>query len=96
MFLNVPLIADWHLIATRREHLVNEALRRQNQKRRSFDYVPGQKVLKKMHNPTKIGPRTLGPYEIVQVHVNGTLSIILRQGVIERINIRRTFPTKII
>ena len=94
MFLNVPLIADWHLIATRREHLVNEALRRQNQKRRSFDYVPGQKVLKKMHNPTKIGPRTLGPYEIAQVHVNGTLSIILRQGVIERINIRRVIPYK--
>jgi hypothetical protein len=92
MFLNVPLIADWHLIARRREHLVNESLRRQNMKRRRYDYVPGQQVLKKIHEPTKLGERTEGPYQIQSVHVNGTLTIILRPGVTERINIRRVIP----
>ena len=92
MFLNVPLIADWHLIARRREHLVNENLRRQNMKRRRYDYVPGQQVLKKIHEPTKLGERTEGPYQIQSVHVNGTLTIILRPGVTERINIRRVIP----
>ena len=35
MFLNIPLIADWHAITQKREHLVNENLIRENNKRRS-------------------------------------------------------------
>jgi hypothetical protein len=92
MFLNIPLTADWHLIARHREQLINESLRRQNLKRRTYDYVVGQKVLKKVHEPTKFGERTEGPYTIVTVHVNGTVSIELSPGIIERINIRRIIP----
>jgi hypothetical protein len=32
MFLNIPLIGDWHLITQTREHLINENLIRENQK----------------------------------------------------------------
>jgi hypothetical protein len=39
MFLNIPLIADWHLI--------NENLMRENQKQKCYDYVPNQKAVKK-------------------------------------------------
>ena len=92
MFLNIPLIADWHLIAQKREQLVNESLRRQNLKRRTYDYVVGQRVLKKVHDPTKLGERTEGPYRIVTVHVNGTISIELSPGILERINVRRVIP----
>jgi hypothetical protein len=92
MFLNVPLIADWQSIARLREHHVNENLRRANRKRYQFDYAPGQQVLKKVHDPTKLGVRTDGPYTIERVHVNGNLTIILRPGVTERINIRRVLP----
>lgn len=92
MFLNIPMIADWHQIAQRREQLVNESLRRQNLKRRRYDYVQGQRVLKKVHDPTKLGERTEGPYTIQSVHVNGTVTIELRAGVTERINIRRVIP----
>ena len=94
MFLNIPLIADWHLIAQRREQVVNESLRRQNMKRRQYDYVIGQKVLKKIHDPTKLGERTEGPYPITRVHVNGTVSIQLSDKLTERINIRRIIPYK--
>jgi hypothetical protein len=92
MFLNVPLIADWHTIAQRREQYVNDNLRRANRKRRQYDYAPGQKVLKKVHDPTKLGVRTTGPYNIAQTHVNGTLTIELRPGITERINIRNVIP----
>ena len=92
MFLNIPLVADWHLITTRREHLINENLRRQNAKRRTFDYAVNQKVLKKLIKPNKLGARTSGPYDIEQVHSNGTITISLREGVTERINIRRVIP----
>jgi hypothetical protein len=48
--------------------------------------------MKKVHNPTKLGVRTEGPYTIECVHVNGNLIILLREGITERINIRRVLP----
>lgn len=39
MLLNIPLVANWHLLTTRREHLVNENLGKANAKRRNFDYA---------------------------------------------------------
>ena len=89
MFLNVPLIADWQAIAILCKHHVNENLRCANRKQCQYDYAPGQQVLKKVHNPTKLGVRTEGPYTIEHVHVNGNLTILLRDGITERINIRR-------
>jgi len=92
MFLNVPLSSDWHAITQKREHLINYRLMRQNAQRRTYDYAPNQKVLKKVHDPTKLGIRTTGPYKIKKTHVNGTVTMELRAGVSERINIRRVIP----
>ena len=75
MFLNAPLIADLQAIARTCEHHVNENFRCVNRKRRQFNYAPGQQVLKKVHNPTKLGVRTEGPYTIECIHVNGNLTI---------------------
>jgi hypothetical protein len=86
------LVADWQTIARKREQHVHENLRRANQKRRQYDYTTGQQVLKKVHNPTSLGVRTMGPYPIERVHVNGNLTLQLCQGVTERINIRRVLP----
>jgi hypothetical protein len=88
MFLNIPLIADWHAITQRQEHLIHENLMRKKQKRRGYDYAPQQLVLKKKWKPKKLGKRTSGPYKIIQVHVNGTVTIQLRPGLTERTNIR--------
>ena len=92
MFLNVPLIADWQAIARTCEHHVNENLQRANRKQRQFYHAPGQQVLKKVHNPTKLGVRTEGPYTIERIHVNGNLTILLREGITEHINIHRVLP----
>lgn len=94
MFLNIPLMADWHAITQRREHLINTNLMRENSRRRKYDYTPNQKVLKKNTNPRKLGERTSGPYKILKVHTNGTVTIELNPGVEERINIRRIIPYK--
>jgi hypothetical protein len=48
MFLNIPLIANWHAITQRREHLMHENLMRENQKRRGFDYAPNKGYLRKI------------------------------------------------
>ena len=94
MFLDVPLIADWETIQQNRQSLVNERLRRTNMGRRSYDYIQGQRVLKKRHKPDKLGRLTEGPYVITQVHTNGNVTRELRPGVTERINIRRVLPYK--
>ncbi len=67
----MPLIADWQAIAHTCEHHVNEILRRANRKQRQYDYALRQQVLKKEHDPTKLGVRTGGPYTIERFHVNG-------------------------
>jgi hypothetical protein len=87
MFLNIPLVADWHKITQRQEHLINENLIRGNKKCCQYNYVPQQRVLKKKWKPCKLGKRTSGPYRVVQTHV-------LKPGVSERLNIRRVIPYK--
>ena len=54
--------------------------------------VQGQKVLKKYPKPDKLGLRREGPYPITQVHTNDNVTIELRHGVTERLNIRRVEP----
>jgi hypothetical protein len=94
MFLNMPLIADWHAITQKREHLIHENLIRENQKRRWYDYLPEQCVLKKHWKPSKLDARTSGLYRVLQTHVDGTVTIELRLGVSERLNIQRVIPYK--
>jgi hypothetical protein len=89
---NVPLIADWQAIAPTPEHHINENLRRANRKRRQLDYAPGHQVLKKVHNRTKLGVRIKGPYTIECIQINGNLTILLCEGINERINICRVLP----
>ena len=46
MLLNILLVANWKTVTHVREQRVNENLRRENAKCRSYDYEQGQKVLK--------------------------------------------------
>ncbi len=92
MFLNVLLIADWQAIARTHEHHVNENLQRAYREQRQFGYAPEQQVLKKVQNPTKLRVRTKGPYTIECIHINGNLTILLREGITECINICRVLP----
>jgi hypothetical protein len=55
----------------------------------SLTVLRGQQVLKKVHDPTKLGVRTEGSYFIERVHINGNLTTSLHEGITERINIRR-------
>jgi hypothetical protein len=94
MILNIPLIADWHTITQRREHLINEILIRKNEKPCQYNHVPQQRVLKIKWKPCKLGKRTSGPYRVLQTHVNNTLTIELRPSISKRLNIRRVIPYK--
>ena len=92
MILDIPLVADLIMIREKRQQLIDENLRRQNAKRRHWDYVAGQQVLIKTVDPTKLEERAHGPYAIRQVHVNGTITVQRAPHVTERINMRRVVP----
>jgi hypothetical protein len=63
---------------------------------RIYDVPIGSDVslttLRKVRVPTKLGVRTEGPYTIECVHVNGNLTILLHEGITERINKYRVLP----
>ncbi|KAG7355485.1 reverse transcriptase RNA-dependent DNA polymerase [Nitzschia inconspicua] len=92
MILNIPLVTDLQLLQKRRQTLIDQRLIEANTKRFSYDYAIGDKVLKLVYKPGKLEPRAIGPFEVIRVHQNGTLSIQLSAGVIERISVRRVKP----
>lgn len=92
MILPVKFNVDWALIAQRKQTIINKSNEAENRKRIAYDYTVGEKVLLQEPGllPKLATPRT-GPYEVVQVHTNGT--VVLRKGaVLQRVNIRRIQP----
>ena len=92
MLFDIPYLADWTEIGKRRQALVDQNCLRENKRRIDFDYAVGQKVLVlKDGILRKTEDKNVGPYDITQVHTNGTVRI-QRGTVSEQINIRRITP----
>jgi hypothetical protein len=92
MFLPIQYVADWTRIRQRRQKEINRSNTKENSSRIMHEYRPGDRVLLTTPGilPKLNSPRT-GPYEVVRVHDNGTVTI--RKGhVQQRVNIRRILP----
>ena len=72
--------------------MIDEHARRKNLHRRSKDYQPGDQVMLVNPDATKLSDQLFGPFPIVKVHVNGTVTIQRNPMVRERLNIRRLRP----
>ena len=92
MMINVPLISNLMAIGNRRQHLVDENLRRINAKQINHSYDIGDWVNFVEFNLNKLGCRTHGPYRIVRVFMNGTVQVQLAPHIQETVNIRKLFP----
>jgi transposase InsO family protein len=92
MILDIPVIADWEFIREHRQQLIDQRLIAANRKRFAYDYHIGDEVLKLEYKPNKLSTRAKGPYRIIEVHTNGTITIQLNNNTIERISIRRVKP----
>ena len=92
MILDIPYVADWMLIQERRQQLIDRRLIAANRRRFSYDYRVGDEILKLNYKPDKLAPRARGPFPIVAVHTNGTLTIQINPNTLERISIRRVKP----
>ena len=92
MIYPIKFIAEWDVIAKNKQQQIDKNNLKENSGRVSYDYKVGDKVLlivtdlqRKLNCPTE------GPFNIIQVHTNGNISI-QRGSVIERVNIRRVKP----
>ena len=92
MLLPIPVLANYNLLRERRQAIIDDNVRRVNLRRIFRDYQPGDRVLLKVFDPSKLQERAEGPFVIHQVHVNGTVTINRANNVLERINIRRLRP----
>ena len=96
MLLDIPFVADLITLRNKRQLRIDENLRKENNRRRDYDYNIGDRVyeLVEIKNPltSKIRTYAQGPYDILCVHTNGTLTIRRTNQVIDRVNIRRLRP----
>ena len=92
MILPIKFEADWALIEKQKQQSINESNKRENKKRIPHQYKVGDKVLlQKPGKLRKMSTPYAGPYEVIEVFTNGTVSIN-KGAVIQRVNIRRVVP----
>ena len=75
-----------------RQVRVDRDLLRANARCSAFNYKTGDKVLKQIHSPTKLGTHWEGPFPIHCNNVNGNATVEMHPGVHERLNIHRVKP----
>ena len=80
------------MIHQHRQVIIDERLHRVNFRRQSYDYKVGDEILILLDNPTTLDDRGRGPYTIIQVHANGTVTFQRTMHITERINIGRIRP----
>jgi hypothetical protein len=92
MVMNIPFVADLTLICDNCQRLIDERVICSNAHCHSHDYQPGQEVSKLVYKPDKLEPCAQGPYDIIVVHSNGTLTRQLNAHTTECISIQNVKP----
>ena len=93
MLLNIPIVTDIISIAENRQLQTDLRLERENRRRSHFDYQVNGMVFIQNHfsSADKLKEPWKGPFKILRVHTNGTLTIE-RGPIHERVSIRRVKP----
>jgi hypothetical protein len=89
MYLNIPPIANILTLADLRQKQIDKRPMQANAKRKTHDYQVGDQVLIKraLDASSKLEPTYKGPYPIVQVHTNGTVTVLLQPNTMEQYNV---------
>ncbi len=89
MCLDLPLYANLLTLNQHCQQLVNDCLVQANAQHIHHDYKVGNSILKKaiLSLLDKLQPYFTGPFRIVTVHTNGTVTICLSDSTAECINI---------
>ena len=96
MLLDIPYVANWLLLREGRQQKVDSNLQRANNQRVNHDYAIGDLVYELVRRSNDVTQKLetfyRGPYEVVQVHSNGTLTIRRNPQLTDRIHIRKLRP----
>ena len=96
MLLDVPYIANWIQLRERKQQKIDNNLRRANSQRVNYDYAVGDLVYELVRRTNDVTQKLetyyRGPYPVVQVHSNGTLTLQRSPNVLDRVNIRKLRP----
>jgi hypothetical protein len=94
MLLNIPMFIDLTNIQYLRQQQVNKDNERENASRNKHQYRINEQVLITPSTTIrrKLNPKYTGPYKIIQIHQNNTVTIQRRNNITETINIRRIKP----
>ena len=91
MFLDIPLITDLLTLTRHRQAAIDNRLLRANCHRLQHEFKVGQQVHVCMIRKHKLQLPYTGPYPILQVHTNNTVTIQY-SPIHERISIRHLKP----
>jgi hypothetical protein len=93
MLLLLPIHHDLKAIRLRKQQLMDANVIHHNQKRLHHDYQPIDEVLimAETDRLSKLAPRAVGPFRILRVHVNGTVTL-RKNNTLQRLNIRCLHP----
>jgi hypothetical protein len=94
MYLDIPLIVNVLTLADLRQKQIDKCLMQANAKCKTHDYQVGDQDLIQcaLDASSKLEPTYKGPYPIVQVHINDTVTILLQPNTTERYNVHRITP----
>jgi hypothetical protein len=93
MFLNIPLLMDFTILQHKRQIVVDNNLYCTNRSHHHHDYQPGDECLALDPTATsKLDTLYLGPFYIVNTHVNGTTTIQHTPHVTDHLNIQQICP----
>ncbi len=93
MLLDIPFIADYMAIRNARQLKIDQRLLRANSKRKPRDFAVNDNIYVRNYTAvSKLDPAWEGPFPIIQVHTNGTVTFARPNGVHERRNIRQIKP----
>lgn len=91
MIFNVQHQADWKYIQDRKQKIIEKNNKQENKKRIPHTYKVGDLVLLKKGTENKYETPYDGPFTILQVNDNGTVSLKVK-STIDTYNIRRLYP----
>ena len=94
MMFDIPFLTDFIALQHSCQAVVDQRVQLGNAHRLRHEFKLQDQVLKKsvLSHSDKLVPSFTGPFEVVQVHTNGTCTIRLSPNQTEHINIRRLKP----
>ena len=91
MAFPIQYVVDWQHIRNQKQQLISKNNAKENKKRVEHDYKIGERVLIFSPDPNKMEQPRKGPYNIIQVHTNGTVTL-QKENVTEQYNVRQIVP----